>query len=304
MESIADKPELGKRKRGEVRSDGRIFWAIMSGKERWLTAEKFAEMQESCRQKYLANSEKIKAKLREKYAADPDKYKGKVMDRRYANIEKSREREAQYREKNKDQVLEWGREWYKNNKEKYRAWSKAYEKKYPEKKLAYYKKWKSNNMEKHLKWRREHMAKRVANDPMFAFRQRLRSRMWGALNRKNQRKTVSVADCLQCSPEFFLNHIIGLFLPGMTIENRGLWELDHIIPLSIADDEAQMIELACYANIQPLWAIDNLNKSDTVPENFEEILDRIASVLKIPSQELKIRNSTALVGSLAVREMS
>ena len=304
MESIAPEENNSKRKRGEIGPNGMIFWAIMSGKERWLTAEKFAEMQESCRQKYLANAEKIKAKAKERYATDPDKYKGKAMDRRYENIEKSREKEAKRREENRDKYRQSGRDWYKNNKEKSHAWSKAYAKKNPKKCQAYVSRWKKENPEKHLQWRRGNMVKRLANDPIFAFRQRLRKRMWGALNRKNQRKTVSVADCLQCSPDHFLNHITGLLLPGMTIENRGLWELDHIIPLSIADNEEQMIELGCYVNIQPLWATDNLKKSDNIPENFEEILDRIALVLKIPSQELKIRNSTALVGSLAVREMS
>jgi hypothetical protein len=53
----------------------------------------------------------------------------------------------------------------------------------------------------------------------------------------------------------------------MTWENRGLfngtenygWDLDHIIPISSATTEEQVIELNHYTNFQPLCSHINRN---------------------------------------------
>jgi hypothetical protein len=52
----------------------------------------------------------------------------------------------------------------------------------------------------------------------------------------------------------------------MSWDNYGKygWEIDHIKPLSLYDltDDNQLKEVCNYKNLQPLWAEDNLKKSN------------------------------------------
>ena len=50
----------------------------------------------------------------------------------------------------------------------------------------------------------------------------------------------------------------------MNWENRNLWHVDHIIPLSSAKTEEELVKLCHYTNLQPLWAEDNLKKSNKI----------------------------------------
>jgi hypothetical protein len=59
-------------------------------------------------------------------------------------------------------------------------------------------------------------------------------------------------------------HFESLFTEGMSWDNRSEWHIDHIVPLSSGKTEEEMIKLCHYTNLQPLWAKDNLKKSDKI----------------------------------------
>jgi len=63
-------------------------------------------------------------------------------------------------------------------------------------------------------------------------------------------------------------HLESQFTEGMSWENYGKWHIDHIIPLSSFDiqnyDDKSFKKCWSLENLQPLWAEDNLKKSNKV----------------------------------------
>lgn len=65
---------------------------------------------------------------------------------------------------------------------------------------------------------------------------------------------------LGCEWHEFAAHLERQFLPGMSWENRGLWHIDHIVPMSTAKTEADAIALNHFTNLRPIWSRDNWAK--------------------------------------------
>lgn len=84
---------------------------------------------------------------------------------------------------------------------------------------------------------------------------------------------------LGCSYEEFRYHLENQFLEGMNWENRNLWEIDHIVPISIAKSEEEILILNHYQNLRPLWKGENQKKSNEITDEvlqssiYREILD-------------------------------
>jgi hypothetical protein len=73
---------------------------------------------------------------------------------------------------------------------------------------------------------------------------------------------------LGCTIQEFKLHIEFQFKDGMSWDNRGEWHIDHIMPLSMAKTEDELVRLNHYKNLRPLWAHENLTKSDKTPETL------------------------------------
>ena len=97
----------------------------------------------------------------------------------------------------------------------------------------------------------------------------LRTRLWSAI--KDNQKTGSAVKDLGCSIDELKSYLEFKFLPDMSWYNYGQygWHIDHIKPLSSFDltDRKQLLEACHYTNLQPLWAKDNLSKSDKISNN-------------------------------------
>lgn len=83
-----------------------------------------------------------------------------------------------------------------------------------------------------------------------------------ALASVNAVKRGRTFDLLGYTPAQLRDHLEKQFLPGMTWENRSLWQVDHIVPISTAKCEADVIALNQLANLRPLWSADNNEKKN------------------------------------------
>jgi hypothetical protein len=78
------------------------------------------------------------------------------------------------------------------------------------------------------------------------------------------KKEKNTHEILGYSAYDFKLHIEKLFLSGMTWENWGEWHIDHIKPVSSFDKKEDPKIVNSLTNIQPLWAKDNIIKSDKI----------------------------------------
>lgn len=182
----------------------------------------------------------------------------------------------------KDKQAEYKKEYTKNNQEKIKESSKRYRENNQEKIKAIAKRRSDNRAfkRKHRdkiknlkqiaakykkdKYQKEYFKNRKKTDPLFKLSINIRSRTGLAFKNKGLRKKSNTKDMLGCSFEEMREHLVSQFTDGMTLENYGEWHIDHIIPLSSAKSEKELISLAHYKNLQPLWAEDNLIKGNKI----------------------------------------
>jgi hypothetical protein len=157
-----------------------------------------------------------------------------------------------YREENKTKILENKKKYYYNNLEK----TKIYRKKYNKENRDYYNKWEKNKAE---------------TDILFRLSRNMRSRLRSFLKSEKIVKKTKTMDIVGCESHFLKEHLEQKFQQGMSWDNYGVWHIDHIIPLSSANSEEEIYKLCHYTNLQPLWGIDNIKKSNKILVKFETV---------------------------------
>ena len=148
-----------------------------------------------------------------------------------------------YKLLNFDKVKISREKYYKNNTEKVK-----------ESKKKYYEKTKSKSITV--------LKNKYKNDELYRLKVNLRRRISHYLKSKNIIKTNTTFDIIGCSPEFLKQYLEEKFTKGMSWGLIGQIHIDHIIPLSFAKTEEELYKLCHYTNLQPLWAEDNLKKSN------------------------------------------
>jgi len=122
--------------------------------------------------------------------------------------------------------------------------------------------WKVKNREYCKKYNREYLKRRYQTDHRFHLDSNLRSIICTALkgekNRRSWQKLVGY------TIEDLIKHLENKFTEGMSWDNYGSWEIDHIKPKSLfkyeTAEDADFKKCWALENLQPLNKIENRKK--------------------------------------------
>jgi hypothetical protein len=163
----------------------------------------------------------------------------------YKNKEKENLKSKEYKINNKDKIKEYNRSYRENNLEKCKNISKEYRK---------------NNIKKIKEYQKLYLSKRLDSDNLFKITHYVRNMIRKSLKRNIFSKKSKTSQILGCSFDEFKIYLESKFDVWMSWENYGKyngdlnygWDIDHVIPLSSAKTEEELIKLNHYTNLQPL----------------------------------------------------
>jgi hypothetical protein len=167
------------------------------------------------------------------------------------NREKKINYQKIYYNDNLSEILNYHKTYYNNNLEKIKNYSKHY---------------RLSNLEKIKNYSKKYDNEKYNSDFLYRLKKNIRHRIKFFLKIKNIKKNNKTFDIVGCTPEFLREYIEKQFKNGMSWDNYGFygWHIDHIIPLSSGNTEEEVYKLCHYTNLQPLWAEDNLKKSNKI----------------------------------------
>ena len=205
------------------------------------------------------NREILLAKGRENKRIYKEKYPEKV---------KESKRKSYY--KHREYNLKKSKEYHIKNREKHRLYNLNYQtvnkEKLKQKRLIYCTTRRKIISQKQYIYKK----KKLKTDPYFKLNENLRNRIYCVLRGriKKSERTLNLLGVKNVSE--VKQHLEKQFFPNprtreaMTWDNHGKWHIDHIRPCASFDLKCPIGQLDCfhYTNLQPLWAYENLSKSD------------------------------------------
>ncbi len=202
----------------------------------------------------------------------------KIYQKKYR--ENNQEKVKKYCQNNKEYHKSYSKNYYLNNKEIInKKYSKPINKikkqeiKNKEYHKNYHKEYYKNNREKLIEYGKKYFKDRRKNDILFKISSNIRVLISQVIKKNNYKKNTKTEFILGCSFEDFKLHLESKFQPWMNWDNYGLYngefnygfDIDHIIPLSSAKNEEEIIKLNHYTNLQPLCSkINREIKKNTI----------------------------------------
>lgn len=225
-----------------------------------------------------ANPEKVKAQ-RERHREKRQEYMRKWRDRiksdpvlrkehcqkSFAYHQRKKKEDPAYAQRSKERGMRYYKKAIQNPEkaEKIREQSRTQyhsRKKVPERHQAY------------LAKAREYRRTRKQQDPEFALRCHLRCRLKELVRNGKCTRNTSALQLTGATISELRTHIERQFKRGMSWKNYGAkWHIDHIIPCAAFDlsDSRQQAICFNYLNLRPLWAKENLRKSNRILEDSQ-----------------------------------
>lgn len=194
----------------------------------------------------------------------------------YKDIDKQKSYAKKWRENNKERLKKYSKEYYDDNKEDINKNKNDKYQKSPEEKNrrklfsknnrskinSYRKKYYQKNKGKYREYKRQ----RMERDPLYKLSIILSNLIRGSIKRMGYTKRSRTYEILGCSFDEFKNHLELNFESWMKWENYGImesgkfnigWDIDHIIPISTAKNEEEVIKLNHFSNLKPLCSYTN-----------------------------------------------
>ena len=193
-----------------------------------------------------------------------------------------------YREANKERAKEYQKEYYKNNKKKLRSQNKRYycnnkkeaaeyNKAYREKNKDSIKLKKADYYQKNKEKRYDKAREKMNSDPLYKLKEKSRNCIKSAIKRKGYTKNSKTYAILGKSYKEFMGYLINRFEIMYDVRWNDAFieklDMDHIVPISTANSEEEVIKLNRYDNLQLLYYKDNRYiKRDKISWKFEKDL--------------------------------
>ena len=125
-----------------------------------------------------------------------------------------------------------------------------------------FKKYQQNNKNKIRDYNNNYKKNKMKYDPLYKLSRNISTLISNCIRKQGYRKNSKSHKILGCSFIEFKIFIESKFEINMSWDNYGKWHLDHIKPISMAQNETEIIELNHYSNFKPMWAFDNISKGN------------------------------------------
>jgi len=187
--------------------------------------------------------------------------------------------DIEYRKKNKEKIAKYKAEWAKANPdivleskkrniECKKMSDKRYAKEHKKRLNKYKSEWAKANPVKVRKANRDYTKKKLATDPLYKLKHYISCNIRNSIRKNGYTKKSRTHEILGCTFEEFKTYIESQWEDWMNWDNYGnpkdgifepdkTWDIDHIVPISTAISESEVITLNHHTNFQPLCSYNN-----------------------------------------------
>lgn len=132
--------------------------------------------------------------------------------------------------------------------------------------------------DKYREVQNKRIRERLKTDLKYRFKRSVYKMIHKAFKINGYTKNAKLYNIIGCSFDFLNSYLESKFSTWMNWNNKGLyngnpnygWDIDHIVPLSLAKNNEDFIKLLHYRNLQPLCSYIN---RDVKKNNYNEIFE-------------------------------
>ncbi len=171
----------------------------------------------------------------------------------------------EYRQENKERIKEQKKQHYQENKDRIKSRQKHYRQENKERINKYSKQHYQENKDRYLECHKQYAKKRYSVDPIFRYSSLIRTCVRKAFHQINMPKSGPTFELLGYTPEQLCNHL-STYLDklcqdcGAQVVTLDHFHIDHIIPISTAKTEEDVIRLNQLNNLRLICPECNMKK--------------------------------------------